>query len=202
MESVGANFASVEAQQNAERLAYAATLGTPRTYFDSLKALEAGVPEPLLARWRELETQLGGRRVLRHQGVPLFPIGPWMFYALLLLVLGPIVLAGALVNLPPLLAGWLAARKLADGPNVIALWRILVGLPVLVIWVGLVTVVLLWCGGWWWWLGYALLTFAALELFYRAKKLAVAVWNGLAHRPLARRAREAHQAVLQTLPAA
>ena len=31
-----------------------------------------------------------------------------------------IVLAGALVNLPPLLAGWLAARKYADDLNVIA----------------------------------------------------------------------------------
>jgi 1-acyl-sn-glycerol-3-phosphate acyltransferase len=202
LECVGANFASIEAQQNGERLAYTATLGTPRTYFESLKSLEAGVPEPLLARFRELELQLASRRVLLHQGVPLFPIGPCMLYALLLLVLGPIVLAGALVNLPPLVAGWLAARKFADGPNVIALWRILVGLPSLVIWVGFVTVVLLLYGGWRWWLGYALLTFAALRLLYRAKKLAVAVWNGLAHRPVARRALEAHQAVLHTLPVA
>jgi hypothetical protein len=140
--------------------------------------------------------------VVLHQGVPLFPIGPWLLYASLLLVLGPIVLAGALANLPPLLAGWLAARKFADGPNVIALWRILVGLPVLVIWAGFITIVLVFCGAWWWMLGYALLTFAALELIYRAKKLAVAVWNGLVHRPLARRALETHQAVLQTLPAA
>jgi 1-acyl-sn-glycerol-3-phosphate acyltransferase len=202
LESVGANFASSEAQQTAEGLAYAATLGTPRTYFDSLKSFEAGVSEPLLARWRELEPQLASRRALRHQGVPLFPVGPWLLYALLLLVLGPIVLAGALVNLPPLVAGWLAARKIADGPNVIALWRILVGLPLFVIWYGVVTIGLLFCGGWWWVLGYAVLTFAALKSLYRTKKLAVAVWNGLAHRPLARRAHEFHQAVLQTLPAA
>jgi len=202
LESVGANFASAAAQQNAERLAYAATLGTTRAYFDSLKSLEAGVPEPLLARWGELESPLASRRLLRHQGVPLFPIGPCPLYALLLLLLSPIVLAGALLNLPPLLAGWLAARRFADGPNVIALWRILVGLPVLVIWVGLVTIGLLLFGGGWWLLGYALLTFAALKLLYRVKKLTVAVWNGLMHRPLARRAHEFHQAVLQTLPAA
>jgi 1-acyl-sn-glycerol-3-phosphate acyltransferase len=202
LEAVGTNFASAEAQQNAERLAYTATLGTPRTYFGSLKSLEAGVPEPLLTRLRELEAQPASHRVVLHQGVPLFPIGPWLLYASLLLVLGPIVLAGALANLPPLLAGWLAARKFADGPNVIALWRILVGLPVLVIWAGFITIVLVFCGAWWWMLGYALLTFAALELIYRAKKLAVAVWNGLVHRPLARRALETHQAVLQTLPAA
>jgi 1-acyl-sn-glycerol-3-phosphate acyltransferase len=200
LESVGANFESAEAQENAERLAYAATLGSLRTYFDSLKQLEAGVPEALLARWRELEPQLVSRRVLLHQGVPLFPVGPWVFYALLLLVLGPIVLAGAMVSLPPLLAGWVAARKLADDRNVIALWRVLVGLPLFVIWFGIVTLLLAFFAGWWWALGYVLLTFAALKSLYRAKKLAVAVWNGLAHRALARRAHEFHQSVLQTIP--
>ncbi len=51
-----------------------------------------------------------------------------------LLGLGPVVLAGALANAVPLLAGWGAARRLADGPNVISLWKILVGVPVFVLW--------------------------------------------------------------------
>jgi 1-acyl-sn-glycerol-3-phosphate acyltransferase len=202
LESVGANFDSVEAQQHAERIACIATLGTPRTYFGSLKSLEAGVPEPLLARWRELEPQLASHRLLRHQGVPLFPTGLWLLYTALLLVLGPIVLAGALANFPPLLAGGLAAWRLADGPNVIALWRILVGLPLAVLWFGIVTTSLLCFCDCWWSLGYALLTLAALEMLYRARKLSVAVWNGLGRGGLARRARDFHQAVLQTLPAA
>ena len=200
LESVGANFESAEAQRNAERLAYVATLGTPRSYFASLKALEAGVPERLLVRWRELEAQLASRRVWRHQGVPLFPVGPWVLYAWLLLVLGPMVLAGAMVNVPPLLIGWLAGRKFADGPNVIALWRILVGVPLFGIWMGVVTILLALCGGGWWLLGYGLLTLAALKSLYRVRKLAVAVWNGLAQRALARSAHEFHQSVVQTLP--
>ena len=201
LDSVGANFASVEAQQQAELLAYAATLGTPRSYFAALKSLEAGVPEPLLAGWQALAPQLAARRVLLHQGVPLFPVGPWLLYAVLLLVLGPLVLAGTLVNLPPLLAGWLAARKFADDRNVIALWRILVGLPALVIWSGIVCSLLGFFANWWWGLGYALLTLTALKLVYRAKKLAVAVWNGLVHSDLAPRAHEFHQLVLQSLSA-
>jgi 1-acyl-sn-glycerol-3-phosphate acyltransferase len=200
LEAIGTNFDSAKAQENAERLAYAATLGTPRSYFGSLKSLEAGVPEPLLARWRELEAQFVGRRMMFHQGVPLFPVGPWILYALLLLVLGPIVLVGAMVNSPPLLAGWLAARKFADDWNVIALWRILIGLPLFVMWFSVVSFSLASFAGWWWLLGYVLLTLVAIKSFYRAKKLAVAVWNGLAHRALARRAHEFHQAVLQTLP--
>ena len=200
LESVGANFASAEAQENAERLAYAATLGTPRTYFGSLKSLEAGVPEPLRAQGRELE--FATSQALRHQGVPLFPVGPWPLYALLLLLLGPVVLAGALVNLPPLLAGWLAGRKLADDRNVIALWRILVGMPLFVLWLGVAGVSLAVFAGGWWTPGYLLLTWTALKSLYRTKKLAVAVWNGLAHRALASPAHEFHQAVLQTLPPA
>ena len=199
LESVGANFPSAEVQENAERLAYAATLGTTRSYFAALKTLEAGVPEPLSAGWRALAPQLAARRVLLHQGVPLFPAGPWMLYALPLLVLGPIVPAGMLANFPPLLLGWLAARKFADGPNVVALWRILIGLPLFVIWSGTVSVSLALFAGWWWVLAYMLLTAAALKSLYRARKLAVAVWNGLVHRDLARRAHEFHRSVLQTI---
>ena len=201
LDSVGANFASVEAQQQAESLAYAATLGTPRSYFAALKSLEAGVPEPLLAGWQALAPQLAARRVLLHQGVPLFPVGPWLLYAVLLLVLGPIVLAGTLANLPPLLAGWLAARKFADDRNVVALWRILVGLPAMVIWSGSVCSALGFFADWWWVLGYALLTLVALKSVYRAKKLAVAVWNKLAHSDLAPRAHEFHQLVRHSLSA-
>jgi len=202
LESVGANFATARTQQDAERLACAATLGTARSYFDSLKAFPDGVPEPLLARWAELQSEILARRVTLHQGVPLFPIGPWLLYAMPLLGLGPIVLAGALVNLPPLLAGGLAACICADDLNVVALWRIMIGLPVFVIWFLMVSVSLACFAGCWWVLAYVLLTLAALKALYRTKKLAVAVWNGLAHRSLARRAREFHQAVLQTLPPA
>jgi hypothetical protein len=50
-------------------------------------------------------------------------------------LLTPFVLAAALLNAPPLFAAWLAGRKLSDGPNVITLWRILVGAPLLFLWV-------------------------------------------------------------------
>ena len=134
--------------------------------------------------------------------MPLFPVGPWLLYAALLLVLGPLMLAGVLVNFPPLLVAWLAARKLADDLNVIALWRILVGLPLFLMWFGVVSVALVCFAGWGWGLGYVLLTWAALKSIYRVKKLAVAVWNGLAHRALFGPAHKFHQLVLQTIPPA
>ncbi len=199
LESVGTNFPSTEAQENAQSVACAAVVWTPGSYFSALKSLEAGVPESVSSEWRNLQLQLARRRMLLHQGVPLFPVGPWMFSALLLLGLGPIVLAGAVVNAPPLFLGWLAARKFADDRNVIALWRTLVGLPVLVVWFDAVAISLTLSAGWVWALGYVLLTIAALQSFYRVKKLGVAVWNGLAHRDLASRVRAFRQSILQSL---
>ena len=202
LESVGVNFPSAKAQNNAERLAYAATLASRRNYFDSLKSLEAGVPEALQGCWRELQSPLASRRVLLHQGVPLFPVGSWILYAALLSVLGPIVLAGAVVNLPPLLVAWLASRRLADDLNVVALWRILVGLPVFLAWFVMVSLSLVFFAGWLPSLGYVLLTLVALKSFYRAKKLTVAVWNGVVHRVLAARMRAFHRSVVQIVPSA
>jgi len=195
LESVGTNFSSAEAQENAQRIACAAALWTRRSYFPALKSLEAGVPEPLSFQWRELTPQLATRRVLLHQGVPLYPVGTWTLHLVALLALGPIVLAGALVNAPPLFLGWLAARKCADDQNVIALWRILVGLPVFVVWFGIVNLLLAFFAGWAWVLGYILLTVAALKLLSRTKRLGVAVWNGLAHRDVAPRVQEFRQSV-------
>jgi hypothetical protein len=174
-------------------------LGTSRFYFDSLKFFERGVPEMLKESWRELESQLESHRVRQHQRVPLFPMGPWVIYALLLAVTAPVVVAGALLNLPPLLAGWLAARRFADERNVIALWRILVGFPVLLFWFVAMMFLAGFSGGWWWVAGYAGVTFTALKLFYRVRKLSVAVWNGLASRDLRSAALAFHQRVLKTI---
>lgn len=200
LEAVGVNFGSGEAMETASRLAYAMTLRTRRDFFPSLKALENGVPEPLAGRWEEMSAEADSRGMLRHQGVPLFPGAPWVVYALALALLAPAVMGGALVNLPPLLLGWLAARKLADDLNVIALWRILVGLPVFVVWSsGMVAGLVVFAGAGWA-LGYLALTFFALAFLYRTRKLAVAVWNGAVHRPFRKRAWEFHRLLLEKPP--
>ncbi|MEI7953534.1 MAG: 1-acyl-sn-glycerol-3-phosphate acyltransferase [Verrucomicrobiota bacterium] len=200
LEDVGCNFATAAAQEEAECLAYGATLGSTRSYFGALKALEAGVPEVIAMAWSGLHNHLGSRWVLRHQGVPLFPVGPWLGYAAMLAVIGPLVIAGTLLNLPPLLAAWLAARRFADAPNVIALWRTLVGVPLTAIWAVGMAATIPYCAGWFWSLGYLLLTLVAIKSLYRTKKLAVAVWNGLANRRLMIQAHVFHHLVQQKLP--
>ncbi len=200
LESVGVNFSSEKAQEEAQRLACTMMQSPSRSFFAGLKSMESCIPEILVKQGQEWESRLSGSRARRYQGVALFPAGSWWQDAGHLLLAGPVVLAGALINLPPLLAGFFAARRMADGPNVITLWRLLVGLPSSLLWWGTVSVTLLACGLGAWLVQGALLTFIALLLADRTRKLAVSVWNGLTCRELAGPAREFQKSILQTLP--
>lgn len=181
LEALGANFDSTQEQKTAECLAYAATLGTDRSYFSALKTMEAGVPEYLQVSWDDLNAGYADRKLLRHQGVPLFPGKSRFLYAASLPIFGALVVAGVILNVPPLLCAWLAAKKLADDLNVIALWRLLIGLPLMVLWMLLMVSLLVIYGAWWWPLVYVLLTVVSLETIYRTKKVTASVWNSFFH---------------------
>ncbi len=181
LENVGLNVPDSEWQGLAEKFAYIATQGTGIGYFEALKAMERGLPPKAVSAWRTLEAKADRRCVLRHQGVPLFPLQmPWA-YALLTPVLAFPVIAGAIANLPPILVAWWAGRRFADDRNVIALWRILTGVPVFVLWSLLGLLVGALTG--WWWLPFLHLVLSCLTLlgWYRLKKTAVVAWNGLFH---------------------
>jgi 1-acyl-sn-glycerol-3-phosphate acyltransferase len=201
LHKVGINVVSEEYQENIQRLAYASTLATPRSYLRSLKALERVIPDPILRAGAELEPRLRSSGLWRHQGVPLFPMGSVFWYILLLLVLAPVVLAALAVNLPPYFSGWFAGKKFPDDRNVISLWKVLIGIPVFFGWALTLTVAGLWLGRAWLVLAYLLLTWAGLELYYRVKKLAVAVYNGLRYPGLRSAMLSFRQTVLNCLPA-
>lgn len=181
LEAVGVNVDSAEVQERNERLAYVATLGTTRSYYRTLKALERGLPDGVAAAERALAAELEGKRLLRHQGVPLVPMGPVLLYAAALLLLGPIVAAAGAVNAPPLVAGWWAGRAFPDDRNVIALWRILVGVPLFVLWVLALGSAAAALGHLPAFALYLAVTGVGLASWYRVRKLFVAVVNGLAH---------------------
>lgn len=200
LEEVGVNVVSDEYQSVIQRLAYIATLGTKRSYFKSLKQLERTIPVPLEEGWKQLAAEFGRPGLLFHQGVPLCPIFPlWVMFVVLALI-GPATLAGWLLNAPPLLAGAWAGRRLADGPNVISLWRILVGAPVFIVWVALLACTFALCGHPAWLAWYAIITYAALKLTRLTRKVIIEINNGLRHRDLRDRALHFHQQLLSTLP--
>jgi len=200
LEEVGINVPSATDQRRIERLAYAATLATPRSYFKSLKALERGIPEPLRTAGANLEPKLAEAKLLFHQGVPLFPMGWVGLYAMALALLAPAVLGAIALNLPPFVAGWAAGQKLPDGRNVVSLWKILVGVPAFWMWMAGVAVVCWLLGRPLWLLGYAGLTWAGLHLYYRVKKLAVAVHNGVRYPGLKPALLEFRETLLRNLP--
>ena len=199
LESVGMNVPDAQWQEMAQNFAYIATLGTKHTYFAALKAMEHQLPAEAVRAWENFETKARGRRLLRHQGVPLFPLRyPWL-YVLAALLLALPVAVGALMNVPPLAVAWWAGRKFPDDRNVIALWRILTGVPLLVIWSAAWVAAGILFGLWWLPLIYFALTWLAVRGWYRLKKLAVVAWNGLFFPGLRSDALEIHRAVLKAL---
>ena len=160
---MGVNVVSDEYQDTIQRLAYIATLGTKRSCFRTLKQLEKSIPAPLEESWRQLSAEFRRPGLLFHQGVPLCPIFPLALMFAVLAVIGPVTLAGWLLNAPPLLAGGWAGRKFADGPNVITLWRMLVGVPVFIIWAAIVSLTCALLGHPAWIAAYAVITFVCAQ---------------------------------------
>ncbi len=199
LESVGLNVPDSGWQDLAQKFACTATLGTNHRYFDALKVMEQELPAEAVNAWTALEAKAKGRRLLRHQEVPLFPLRrPWAYAILTILTAVPVA-AGALLNLPPLAVAWWAGRRFPDDRNVIALWRILTGVPLLIIWAAA------WCaagavsGLWWLPVLYFILTWLAVRGWYRLKKLAVVAWNGLFHSALRSDALTVRRAVLAAM---
>lgn len=159
-----------------ERIAYTGTLGTGRSYFSALKALESGVPEAEEAL-QQFEQITAGHRLFTHQDVPLLPIRHAWAYALYALLLAPLVVAALLLNLLPLLAAWAAGKRFADARNTITLWRLLVGFPVFF---GLTAASLIFAavsGQLLIWTACACISWLGLRSIYRLKKLAVSLGN-------------------------
>jgi 1-acyl-sn-glycerol-3-phosphate acyltransferase len=199
LEEVGVNVPDGEWQDLAQKFAYIATLGTGRRYFDALKSFERRLPAEAVAALKNLEDKARGRRVLRHQGVPLFPLRMPAAYVILTALLAIPVITGALLNLPPLAVAYWAGRCFPDDTNVIALWRILTGVPLLLLWAAgwLLTAAALGSGGML--VAYPVLSGLAVLGCYRLKKLAVVAWNGTLHPDLRDDALAVRHAVLAAL---
>ncbi|NME99426.1 1-acyl-sn-glycerol-3-phosphate acyltransferase [Aneurinibacillus aneurinilyticus] len=69
----------------------------------------------------------------RYQNTPLTAQGGARKFAIMYYLLLPLFLLAYVLNFLPLFGAYIAARKMADDTNVIALWRILVGTPLFVI---------------------------------------------------------------------
>jgi len=185
LETVGANFADAQTQRLAEKLAYACTLGTERSYARTLKLFERPIPPDLADAAHELEKVAKDNALFLHQGVPLVPVEPWPLYLAYWLILAPIILCFSLLNLPVLAAGYIAGRMLPDDANVIAFWRMAIALPVALVWLPIINAGFIWMTEPIWLGFYWAISAAGIMAWYRFRKLSVALGNGLFH-PAAR----------------
>jgi len=180
LEALAVQADDAETFSRRERIAYAATLGSKRSYFAAQKALENGMQEAE-ALTLKLEQQIlhstKGQRLWLHQGVPLVPMHHAWAYPLLFIFLLPFVVLACTLNVLPLLAARWAGQRFSDGRNTIALWRLLVGIPALVIWAGLLLGLALWSHALLPWFAYLAVSIAGIRSVRRVQKLAITLHN-------------------------
>lgn len=179
LEAVAADFPDADTQRMAENLAYACTLGTDASYARTLKFFEPYIPQDLADAAHELALIARNNRLCLHQGVPLVPVGPWLLYLAYWLIISPLVIGFGLFNLPTLVAGYVASRTLPDAPNVVAFWRMAVGLPVGICWAAIVSLTLTLVAEPAWIAVYWAITATGIMAWYRFRKLSVALCNGM-----------------------
>jgi 1-acyl-sn-glycerol-3-phosphate acyltransferase len=140
LEAITVNVRDADEQRCVEGLALLATAGARLPHGPLCRALARGLTADdwgalhLREEWRRLEAATEGRRLARFAGVPLYPRGSALAPALAAIPLASIVAAAALLNLPILLAARSIAVRRADAPNVVALWRMLAGMPAALLW--------------------------------------------------------------------
>lgn len=199
LEEVGANFPDASTQQLAERTAYMATLGTSHSYASVLHQCARSIPEEVRVRDMIWQRRCAGRRLWRHQGVPLFPLRSLFPYLVAAFVLTLLVLPGLFLQSLPMGLAWMAGKIMADDTNVVALWRILVGVPMALLWNVALCALLLGTGAGWWIPAVWFASISMLFFWYRWKKTMVVTWNGLFYRDLQTDARAWHAATIQGL---
>ncbi|MEO5372199.1 MAG: 1-acyl-sn-glycerol-3-phosphate acyltransferase [Magnetococcus sp. DMHC-1] len=135
MEEVGVNFVDADLQERVEQAAFLAVASHKGGYFAHLKAWEKGLPPAVEISLRRLADSVQGKPHLRYRGIPLFPETGLIRAAAGLFILSPLALFSLLVNAGPVFLAFWAGKRFPDGRNVITLWRLLVGVPALVLWV-------------------------------------------------------------------
>jgi 1-acyl-sn-glycerol-3-phosphate acyltransferase len=177
LEGVGVNVATPDEQECLERAARMAALTLRQSYALALKKLERERAAEVAEAWTDVDGALRGGCPLRYHGLPLVSVGRPFATAVALIGALAVVLPGLILNFPPLVAGWLAGWRLADDRNVVTLWRLLAGVPVLALWATAVVALGVGSGHPSAILVYAALSLSALGAYDRAQRLLCRAYN-------------------------
>ena len=144
-----------------------------------MKLCEKEIPENLRASWNALRHGLQSSDLKESEAAEIFSsVPPWIsLFAGIMLAL--FAVAGAAVNFLPLAGAYWAGKKLPDAPNVITLWRILVGVPLFFLWFAASFAGLAVAGKPAWFLVFLLLTAIGCLAYQPARQFLLAGWNGI-----------------------
>jgi len=179
LERIGINVESDDYQLLIASLASIAAWGSDRSRYSVLKRFEREVPQPLADGWRRIDGVASEKGLARYHGMPLYPLRGLLPELAVWLVSTPFAAVAVALNCVPFFAAFFAASRLADDRNVITLWRILVGIPSLFLWVGLFGVIASVSGAWLEFLLYIFLSVPGLFAYDAAKRSSVALYNRL-----------------------
>ena len=167
LERIGINCESAEQLAHVECLAGIAAEAPGADYYAALKAMERapGMPSDVVAAWQTIERGVADGTIATERGIPVLSRHGAVWNVAWFALQSLVTAAAAVVNLPPLLAAWLAGRRLADARNTITLWRLLVGATAALLWALGVLTTLTVTGYWGLEVGYLVVTAAGLACY-------------------------------------
>ncbi len=135
LHALAVHTSSREELARAECLAALAVDGSLDRYPHMLLDLAARpMPNPIELAWQRVQGALQAGNLLAIFGVPALSKRGRVWSLAWMAAQFPFVVLAAVINAPVLLGSRLAARRYADAPNTIALWRLLSGIPLAVGW--------------------------------------------------------------------
>lgn len=166
LEALGVNVADAAALRRIERLARVRAGEDASTYHRALVHLQrVRLPAEIAESWCAVERAIERGALATEWDAPVFSARGPLWSAGWLLVQAPVVAAAMACNALPLAGALVAGRRLADARNTIALWRSLVGLPLLALWVGALIVYAVVARAWWIPLAWLAITALGLRLW-------------------------------------
>lgn len=197
LENVGIHVHSLEYFEELQSIGAMAL--SRRSNFHAMKLCEKGIPERLRLSWEVLRGGMRSSDLIRSKAAGTFSmVAPWISLVAATM-LAPLVGVAAVLNFPPLVGAYWAGKKFPDAPNVITLWRVLVGAPLFCFWFAAVFAGLAVEGKAAWFGLFFLLTIMGWLAYRPARQFFVTGWNGLRFPDLRRQYLEFHELFLQEL---
>lgn len=136
LEAIAVEAEDADALRRIETLAALADDEMSATRWHVQKTLtQRALPPSIAERWQRVRQDIAERKTaVDRAGVPRFSRHGRLWNSLWMALQLVLVTFAWCANLVPVVGAWYAGRRLADAPNTVALWRMLIGIPLTALW--------------------------------------------------------------------